>query len=41
MEDQYGWVMNRKIMVLIILLVFSPAIAKIILSIIGIFWPLN
>jgi len=37
MEEQYAWVSNRKVMIPMILLVLSPAIAKIILSIIGIF----
>jgi len=37
MEDQYAWVRNPRVIVPIILLVLSPAIAKIILSIIGIF----
>jgi hypothetical protein len=37
MEEQYAWVNNRKVMTALILLVLSPGIAKIILTIIGIF----
>jgi hypothetical protein len=37
MEDQYPWVRNWKVMLLLVLLVLSPGIAKVIVSIIGIF----
>jgi hypothetical protein len=37
MEDQYAWISNRKVMIPLILLILSPGIAKIILTIIGLF----
>jgi len=37
MEDPSSWVDNRKVLLLCTLLVLSPGIAKIIVTIIGIF----
>jgi len=37
MENGSSWVDNRKVLLLCTLLVLSPGIAKVILSIIGIF----
>jgi len=37
MEDESSWVENRKVLLLCTLLVLSPGIAKVIVSIIGIF----